>query len=256
MLNIRKRLKSSLPRATVELLDRLRLQVLRHRNKSHPLRAVFEGIYERGDWGHSETGFSSGSGSDHAVANSYIEFLKSFIADHNREVKTVVDVGCGDFRVGAGIVSPVIKYIGIDVVRPLIADLQRRYAFPHVEFHCLDAVDDPLPTADLYLVRQVFQHLSNSQIQKILNKLGGARYILVTEHLPAPEHMLRPNVDKPHGGDIRIYDDSGVFLDRPPFSVPNLETVLEVDVPKPMRWHGEKVRTWLIRASRDRSPAH
>jgi hypothetical protein len=39
-----------------------------------------------------------------------------------------------------------------------------------------------------------------------------------------------PNLDKVQGSGIRLYDNSGVYLDRPPFNIrpSDLELVLEV----------------------------
>jgi hypothetical protein len=51
-------------------------------------------------------------------------------------------------------------------------------------------------------------------------------YVLITEHLYVGKDS-RPNLDKPHGPDTRVYDRSGVFLDRPPFKL-SARTVLEL----------------------------
>jgi len=51
-----------------------------------------------------------------------------------------------------------------------------------------------LPAADLYLVRQVLQHLSNEEIAKVIANLGNARRVLISEHLPA--HPKSFNRDK------------------------------------------------------------
>ena len=81
-------------------------------------------------------------------------------------------------------------------------------------------IEDPLPDGDVCFVRQVLQHLSNDQILKILPKLAAYKYVFVTEHIPTRTKSYTPNVDNPHGPDVRLYWNSGVFLEQPPFSVP------------------------------------
>jgi hypothetical protein len=76
----------------------------------------------------------------------------------------------------------------------------------------------------------VLQHLSNDQIAKILPKLSQYRCVIITEHIPNRAKPYQPNVNKAQGPDIRLFWNSGVFIDRPPFSIPNtlLEEILSV----------------------------
>jgi hypothetical protein len=102
-------------------------------------------------------------------------------------------------------------------------------------------VSDELPEADLCLVRQVLQHLSNAEILHIVPKLSKYRYAIVTEHVYVGRG-LRPNVDKPHGPGTRIPRRSGVFLECPPFRS-NTTTLLEIPIRK-----DEVLRACLIDA--------
>ena len=135
-----------------------------------------------------------------------------------------------------------IYYIGVDIVRPLVDSLNSSFASEGICFVCLDIIEDELPDADLYLVRQVFQHLNNHQIGKIVEKLA-SKTALVTEHIPTAP--VAYNMDKSTGPDIRLYRRSGVFLECPPFSV-ECETLLEV----PQRFNevDALLRTSLIRS--------
>ena len=67
----------------------------------------------------------------------------------------------------------------------------------------------------------------------VLPKLVKYKYIFITEHYPTDNDAIRPNMDKPHGGDVRVYDNSGVYLAEPPFELPvqTLKQVLEVPGP-------------------------
>ena len=101
-----------------------------------------------------------------------------------------------------------------------------------------------LPDAELCLVRQVFQHLSNDQIRSIIDKLRKYKYVIVTEHYPAPDRLRVPNLDKPHGADIRLYDSSAVYLDQPPFNA-SVDLLLEVPA-DPVVCIGETIRSFLL----------
>ena len=192
--------------------------------------------------GRGNEAFNSGSGSASSAASPYVEAVSHYIRAN--EIGNIVDLGCGDFRVGSAIVAATdVRYTGVDITRPLIAHLNASAARPGIEFKCLNIVDDTLPPGDLYLIRQVLQHLSNTQIAAILAKLRAAD-LIVTEHVPTALGVVR-NKDKAAGPDIRLYRKSGVFLESPPFSL-TLETLLEV--PQPFNGVDAVLRTSLIRA--------
>ena len=117
------------------------------------------------------------------------------------------------------------------MVRPLIQRNEALFGRDGVRFEARDLARDPLPDADLALLRQVLQHLSNEEISLVLRNTEKYPYLLVTEHLPTGTDV-RPNLDHPHGPDTRLYDRSGVFLDLPPFSLRTkvlLETRIKPD---------------------------
>jgi hypothetical protein len=185
----------------------------------------FEQIYENGVWGKSnEIGekYFSGIGShDGAIVGSYVSAVRSFL-ESLADVPDVVDLGCGDFAVGSQIRPYCRKYIAADAVDGLIARNKQKFANEDVEFRVVDITRDELPTADVAFVRQVFQHLSNSDIQKAIPKLSANyRYVVLTEHLPAGQQFT-PNLDKTSGADTRMdlgNGGSGVVLTEPPFSL-------------------------------------
>jgi SAM-dependent methyltransferase len=181
---------------------------------------TFRRIYRTKAWGDDGGPFHSGTGSRGAASEEYCAFVIKFIQEH--QVKRVVDLGCGDFSVGRRIAEATgARYIGIDVVPELIEHHRGTVRNPRVSFQCADATSDPLPAADLCLIRQVFQHLSNEEIAKVLANLGGYAQVLITEHVPV--HPQSINRDKPHGPDVRVRYGSGVYLEQPPFSKPVVE---------------------------------
>lgn len=198
---------------------------------------TFEKIYADNHWGGKRGEFCSGSGSADIFTEQYCELIRVFIAQH--DVATVVDLGCGDFRVGRKICSPSIRYLGVDVVPSLIRHLNSVFGSETTTFHHLNIVTHAPPDGDLCLIRQVLQHLSNSEIAQVLRNVQQYAYVIITEHVPVSPEQL--NLDKPHGPDIRIYRRSGVFLDEAPFSL-KVETLLEVPVGR-----DEVIRTVLVR---------
>jgi SAM-dependent methyltransferase len=201
----------------------LRLRGLRkkHRIYNHlSLPDTFRRIYSTKTWGDDGQRFYSGSGSRGAAAERYCVSVIEFIRENG--VQSVVDLGCGDFSVGRRIVEASgVRYTGIDVVPELIEHHRSTVHNPLVSFLVADITADPLPTADLCLIRQVLQHLSNQEIAKALANLGSFSRVLITEAVPA--HPKSINRDKPHGPDVRALYGSGVYLEKPPFSMPVAE---------------------------------
>jgi SAM-dependent methyltransferase len=179
------------------------------------IATAFGRIYLERAWGEQEDDpFCSGSGSSGNTATSYCEFVANFIREH--QIASVIDVGCGDFRIGRRICETGVNYLGVDVVPELIEHNRNRYSNDRINFSCRDVTRDSLPLAELCLVRQVLQHLSNTEISAVLEHLEQYPFAIISEHVPVTTRS--PNLDKPHGPDTRMCDGSGVYVDLPPFS--------------------------------------
>jgi Methyltransferase domain len=188
--------------------------------------AIFSEVYATNVWGGESGGFYSGGGSDDEFAEPYCAYLNGFLARLDAEPLVLVDLGCGDFRVGRRLLSPRVRYLGIDVVPSLIDFNEQTYGDEGVSFECLDVTQDALPDGDVCLVRQVLQHLSNAEIRDVLGRLEKYSHVLVTEHYFRNDAELIRNLDKPHGPDTRLAKNSGVYLDEAPFNITPIETVL------------------------------
>lgn len=237
-------LKSLVPRWLLELRRKALIGTMRKSFCRLSLQETFSRIYRDKLWGEDlSSPWFSGSGSIGGAREAYQEFVRCFIKQ--RGITSVVDLGCGDFRIGAPIARLVNRYVGVDIVPDLIDYLQARFGSSTTEFRCLDIVNDDLPEGELCLVRQVLQHLSNGEIKAVLPKLARYKYVLITEHYPAPGRLVLPNRDKPHGPDIRVADDSAVFLDQPPFGL-SVREVLRVEADSFQVTAGETIRTLLM----------
>ncbi len=192
------------------------LPKIRRQYRTMSVADTFRTVYRKKGWGDDGGPFYSGPGSRGPTAEEYCNFAIDFIRKHG--VSSVVDLGCGDFAVGKRIVEATgVRYTGIDVVPELIEYHQAVSTDPRVTFCCANIVSDPLPAADLYLIRQVLQHLSNDEIGSVLANLGNCSKALISEHVPIVPKSF--NRDKPHGPDIRWFLGSGVYIDKPPFSI-------------------------------------
>jgi SAM-dependent methyltransferase len=240
-----------LPQGVQRLWRRRQVEALRRRNRGRGVAEIFTEIYRGNRWGGEQGSYHSGSGSTHEHAEAYARVINAFI--EKRGVHHVVDLGCGDFRIGALLTGNVLRYTGVDIVASLIDDNRRRHGSERVRFECLNIIDDELPRGDLCLIRQVLQHLSNEQIVKVLKKADGYPYVIVTEHYPAPGALREKNLDKPCGEDVRIYDGSAVFLDAPPFDRPVTGPLLDVDAGRCLVHSGERIRSYLIESPRSQA---
>jgi hypothetical protein len=180
-----------------------------------PTHAVMAQIYEKNLWGGNSSEFYSGEGShDPAIVQPYIEVVSSFLKSFDESL-IVCDLGCGDFNVGKELVSLTKKYIGVDIVPSLIKRNKTLFQAENLSFQCLDLAKDELPDGDCALVRQVLQHLSNDEVQKIIQKLSNYQYVILTEHLPMGE--FTPNKNKISSQGIRFKQQSGIDLLAAPF---------------------------------------
>jgi SAM-dependent methyltransferase len=178
-------------------------------------------IYANKLWGGEGTDFFSGEGShDVRFVEPYLDAVISFLTSFS-EPLTVCDLGCGDFNVGKDLVAYSKKYYAIDIVEDLIKRNQMRFKAENLDFLCLDIAQDSLPVADCVLVRQVLQHLSNTEVAQVLDKLVNYKYIILTEHLPKGSFV--PNLDIVSGQGIRLKKQSGLDISAPPFSFKFLE---------------------------------
>ncbi|WP_426431540.1 class I SAM-dependent methyltransferase [Winogradskyella sp. HB-48] len=174
-------------------------------------------IYERHFWGGKDSDFYSGEGSHNPkIIQPYIDAVTRFLKSHNSQL-TVCDLGCGDFNVGKALVPFTKKYIAIDIVEALIKRNKRLFKADHLTFKCLDIAQDDLPTTYCVIIRQVFQHLSNQEIQQILDKLTDYKYLILTEHIPIGNFI--PNVDIIANSQNRLKHHSGVDILAEPFNL-------------------------------------
>ena len=179
----------------------------------------FSYIYERRLWGGtaSDRHFTSGHGSHLAEhVNPYVNAVRAFLFSLPK-TPDVVDLGCGDFAVGSQIREWSRSYVACDVAGNVIQANRQKFYKLRVDFRELNIIEDNLPKGDVALIRQVFQHLSNKDITRVIPKLYSYPYVILTEFIPIGHFV--PNIDQPTGVASRIARGlrSGILLTAPPF---------------------------------------
>lgn len=170
------------------------------------LAETFQAIHAENHWGSAAV---SGAGADDAQTAILRAALPNLFAEW--QVKTLLDVPCGDFSWMAQVDLAGLDYLGLDVVPALIAENQRRYGGPGRHFRVCDATTEPLPAADLLLCRDLLVHFSFADIHCLLQNVqrSGIRYLLTTTF---PETSANEEITT---GDWRTLN-----LQRPPFDFP------------------------------------
>ena len=181
-----------------------------------PTKDVMNQIYNMHLWGGNEFDFYSGAGSHNPeIINPYLKSLTAFLESQKNSL-VVCDLGCGDFNIGKHLTKHTKKYTAVDIVENLINRNKTLYKEDNLEFYCLDIIEDELPHGDCIILRQVLQHLSNKDIEKVTQKLSPYKYIILTEHIPFGD--FTPNKDIISGQGIRLKQNSGVTLLEAPFN--------------------------------------
>ena len=86
--------------------------------------------------------------------------------------------------------------MGGDVAPSLIKLLQEK--FPEKEFRVLDISKDPLPRVDLVFCRDLFVHLTNSDIKAAIKniKSSGSKFLLTTTFLNTTRNKNLPFITR------------------------------------------------------------
>jgi len=170
---------------------------------------AFTRAYKDGQWHNG-----SGSGSSAVNTREYRRFLQDYMRGH--AVRSVLDIGCGDWQFSRLVNWTGIAYLGVDLVPDVITADSIAYGHRGAVFACADILDVAvLPAADLILVKDLLQHWPDTAIERLRGQLAGRRALLTYDHAPAG--AAAP--DTPPGG-YRPLD-----LTRPPYDWPVREVL-------------------------------
>ena len=157
---------------------------------------VFSKIYKEDLW-HG----GSGAGSKLENVKEYVEILQKYI--DKPEIKTVLDLGCGDWQFFKFLDLSSVSYLGVDVVESVIESNSTLYSASNIKFISRDITTYEIPKADLIICKDVLQHLSNKDVVTILVKIiTSSKFSLITNDFK-PENTENKDIDN---GDYRCLD--------------------------------------------------
>ena len=157
----------------------------------------------------SHWGGHSGSGSLPYWTLEYRIFLERFI--HLNRIRSVVDIGCGDWQFSRFINWGGVRYRGFDVVPSVVEQNQQRFGCDNVSFGEMLSDLSAVPGADLLIMKDVLQHLPDREIIRHRDELF-SRY---------PRCLLANSfrkLDTPLNTDINYGDFRCLDLNSEPYS--------------------------------------
>ena len=147
------------------------------------MESVFTSIYHQNAWKGKDS--RSGPSSNLQRTQEIREKLPLLFDEFN--IKSIVDAPCGDFYWMRNVIIPrEIKYIGVDIVKPMIDKLNEEFLdFQSINFLCLNLTSSIAPFADLMISRDFLFHLSYSDTLDFLVNFINSNipYLLTTSHL-------------------------------------------------------------------------
>ncbi len=141
-----------------------------------PNRDYFTDIYARKLFGNSVS--RSGPGSNLSATSAIRLELPQLI--ESLQIKSIVDVPCGDFLWFSKIDLIDIDYLGLDIVPDLISQLKLEY--PNQKFQVFDATKSTFQPHDLIICRDLLVHLTTHQALEVIKHFreSGSKFLLTT----------------------------------------------------------------------------
>jgi SAM-dependent methyltransferase len=145
---------------------------------------IFTYIHDHNAWGDAES--KSGVGSNLQQTLVLREQLPLLWSEFNAE--RILDIPCGDFFWMSHVDLRGRRYIGGDIVSPLVQANQSRYGrvdgSTSIRFEHLNLLESPLPQVDLVFCRDCLVHFSTADVRRALGQIKRSRatYLLTTTY--------------------------------------------------------------------------
>lgn len=167
----------------------------------------FELIYNENYWESDES--RSGLGSEIKNTKEVLKALKKIIKEYN--IRSIIDIPCGDFNWMSKMDMNKIDYKGYDIVRPVIIDNNKKFKKNNINFYNSDITTSRLAKGDLMFVRDCLVHFSFEDITKSIFRIkqSGSKYLMSTSFV-----NLEKNID------IYSADWRPINLEKEPFNFP------------------------------------
>ena len=193
---------------------------LSRNNLVEKFSSIFDDIYINKEWGPGKIqGGSSGPGSNVIANKKYINYLNDFIKEKN--IKSIVDIGCGDWQIMKNINLNNIKYYGYDASKNVINNNNNKFKKENIKFIYSDLdLKTNYPKADLLICKDVLQHLSYKNINKIISQFNKFKYLFIIDDKNDSGNTI--NKDIKDGGYRKI------DIRNPPFNIKNLSEPIQL----------------------------
>jgi hypothetical protein len=150
---------------------------------------IFDKIYREQAWNIHSDESVSGEGSTLTQTRTIAAALPDIL--RQLDIRSILDIPCGDFNWMRTVDLGAIRYIGADIVEDLVRRNGQRFASDLRTFLHLDLLCDDLPAADLVFCRDCLVHLSFEDIRKALANIrrNGAKFLATTHFTEETQNL-------------------------------------------------------------------
>jgi hypothetical protein len=198
----------------------------------------FTWIYKNNYWSSNES--FSGTGSTLKYTKNLREELPKLFSRYS--IRKVFDAPCGDFNWMSHLLPFVkLQYIGGDIVKPLIDNLNAKYKSDRISFLHFDLIKEIPAEVDLMICRDLLFHLSFQDTKSVLENYVKSKstYLLTTTHINMGSSFTNRDILT---GDFRCID---IFSKPYNFPTNPLYVIEDWMAPEPERqmclWSREQV---------------
>ena len=160
------------------IYNELRIRYDGYKLKSKSMEDIFKEVCRNNAWGGKDS--VSGPGSDVNQTSLITKELFALFKDLN--IRTMLDIPCGDFNWMKNLDLNSIDYTGADIVEELIDKNRENYARANLRFQCMNLIKEKLPKVDLIFCRDCLVHFSFMDILLSLDNVCNSQseYFLAT----------------------------------------------------------------------------
>jgi hypothetical protein len=146
--------------------------------KDKNVEEIFTSIAEENFWIEDESvsGFGSSLQQSAKIVKELPEIFSKF------EIKSVIDIPCGDFNWMRTVDLSKIDYTGADIVKKIINKNIEKYETASKKFTCFDLLKDNFDNYDLVFCRDCLVHFSFANIKAAIQNIKNSKskYLMMT----------------------------------------------------------------------------
>lgn len=208
-------------------------------NFSGSNKDIFTDIYKNNKWGDKES--YSGSGSNIKQTKNILRELPKVVRKY--QIKSILDLPCGDFYWMKEYDFKNLDYIGADIVSDLVDNNIKKFSSENIKFKNLDLISNDLPYSDLLFCRDCLVHFSFDDIFQALKNIKRSKfkYLMTTNFLETGSNINIPT------GSWRT-----INLCKPPFNFPDpIDNVIENCTESDNKFSDKVLSIWKVKSIPD-----